>query len=242
MERTGQICKLIMTFYICVSHGFGHVFLEMQEKTKTNSWRVKDQGSFHRSGSMEQAVREGDLDEVARLAAELLKLAQQGKTKEVKRLCFSNAESSVARDTASSEEEMCRGIGQRLHSVQRHESTSSSNSHAPRKGVQPYSQAMTAQMVRQGLLRRDCIRLGGLKRSNSWGPERTLSEFTRPGKQIASTSAVCGAGPCMPGVMLPPVEWGSYVRSVRRVRRVHFEARASQMQTRAHTPTKADKI
>jgi len=193
---------------------------------------------------MEKAVREGDLDEVARLATELLMLAQQGKTNEVKRLCFSNAESSSAWDTSSTEEEMCRGIGQRLHSVQRHESTSSSNSHgyshhAPRKGVQPYSHAMTAQMVSQGLPRRDCIRLGALKRSNSWGPERTESEFTRPGKQMASTSAVCGAGPCMPGVMLPPVEWGSYVRSIRRV---HFEARASHTQTRAHTPTKADTI
>ena len=163
---------------------------------------------------MEKAVREGDLDEVARLAAELLKLAQQGKKNEVKRLCFSNAESSVAWDTASTEEEMCRG-------------------------VPPYSHAMAAHMVSQGLARRDCIRLGGLKRSNSWGPERTESEFTRPGKQIASNSAACGAGPCMPGVMLPPVEWGSYVRSVRRV---HFEARASHMQTREHTPTKADTI
>ena len=153
---------------------------------------------------MEKAVREGDLDEVARLATELLMLAQQGKTNEVKRLCFSNAESSDAWDTASTEEEMFRGIGQRLHSVQRHESTrSSSNSHgaslyAAHKSVQPYSKAMVAQMVSKGLLRRDCIRLGGLKRSNSWGPQRTESEFTRPSKQIASTSAVCGAGPCMP--------------------------------------------
>jgi len=200
---------------------------------------------------MEEAVAEGDLEEVARLAAELMKLAQQGKTNEVKRLCFSNAESSVAWDTASTEDEMRRGSGRRLQSVQRQESTTRSSSnihggslhgyspHAPRKGVQPDSQAMTAQMVSQGLLRRDCVRLGGLKRSNSWGPERTELEFTRPGKQIAGTSAVCGAGPCMPGVMWPPVEWGSYVRSVRCV---HFEARASHMQARAHTPTKADTI
>ena len=44
--------------------------------------------------SMDDAVRKGDLEQVARLAADLLKLAQQGKANEVKQLYFSDADSS----------------------------------------------------------------------------------------------------------------------------------------------------
>jgi hypothetical protein len=43
---------------------------------------------------MDDAVRKGDLEQVARLAADLLKLAQQGKANEVKQLYFSDADSS----------------------------------------------------------------------------------------------------------------------------------------------------
>jgi cell division cycle 14 len=213
-------------------------------------------------------------------------------------------------------------------------------------GVQPDS-AMIAGMVTQGMLRRDCLRLGVLPRSNTFSeydrqeaapvsggfakgliPAKLESKSLRKYSTQAhsdgvfpcppsacttisakSTSELCeekgsdvsgaqsdnvtvsaaesfssraslgtirsmldpehfeyaerlmaevGQHPCMPSVnKLPPVEWGSYVRSVhcvcvcvcerereRERERGNLDARASHSHTRAHThePTKADTI
>ena len=52
--------------------------------------------------SIEDAVRQGNLSEVARLAAEVFKFAQQGKMNEVRRLCFSAETDDFDKSSSSS--------------------------------------------------------------------------------------------------------------------------------------------